>query len=431
MKVVSLAAGAGGMFCGSCLRDNRLAATLVAQGRDLTLIPLYTPLRSDESVASSGAVYYGGINVYLHQQSAILRHLPSVVERWLDSPRLLRRIDRLAGKTRIQDLGALTVSILRGEQGHQRRDLENLISALKDAKPDVVNLPNLMFTGIAAQLQDQLDAAIVCTLSGEDIFVDQLPQPYKGQAMALIKLAAAHIDGFISLTRYYAKHASDHFGLPAGRIHYVPMGLAKEDLAGVANPPDQPFTIGYLGRICPEKGLANLCDALGRLVERGYDCRLQTAGYLGEIDRPYFNSVCDSIREKGLQDRFDYRGEVDKAGKHRFLSGLHAFSLPTDYHEAKGFPVLEAMAAGVPVVQPSHGSFPELIEATQGGVLYDPADPEALSNGLASLMDNAELRSQLGAQGRAAVADSFTAELMAEACWACYERILKCRPSNA
>ena len=56
MRVVYLIAGAGGMYCGSCLRDNRLAATLIKQGRDVVLVPLYTPIRTDEADVSEGLI---------------------------------------------------------------------------------------------------------------------------------------------------------------------------------------------------------------------------------------------------------------------------------------------------------------------------------------------------------------------------------------
>ena len=70
MKILSITAGAGDMYCGSCLRDNALAAELIARGHDVTLLPFYTPTLTDEPNVSAGSrVFFGGISVYLQQHS--------------------------------------------------------------------------------------------------------------------------------------------------------------------------------------------------------------------------------------------------------------------------------------------------------------------------------------------------------------------------
>jgi glycosyltransferase involved in cell wall biosynthesis len=76
--------------------------------------------------------------------------------------------------------------------------------------------------------------------------------------------------------------------------------------------------------------------------------------------------------------------------------------------------LLEAWANGVPVVQPAHGAFPELLEQTGGGVLVPPGQPLALAQALEELILDPERRERLGQAGAAAVAERFTAERMAE-----------------
>ena len=429
LKVVYLAAGAGGMYCGSCLRDNRLAATLIRQGRDVTLIPLYTPLRTDEPNVSAGRVLYGGINVYLQQRAPLLRRLPAAADLILDAPLLLRAAGRWAARTRPQDLGDLTVSVLQGEAGAQVRELGKLVAALRRSPPDLINLPNLMFAGVARRLRGAFNVPIVCTLSGEDLFLDQLTEPYRAQAFELIRTRAADVDAFIAMTRYFGGHAARHFGLPSDRIHSVPMGIGAEEFPGAEPAPDQPFTIGYLARICPEKGFETLCRAFVALRRRGRDCRLRVAGYLGPADRAYLDRFTAYLRDSGFSQDCEFVGEVTRSDKLRFLSGLHVLSVPTVYPEAKGFYVLEALACGVPVVQPAHGSFPELIEATGGGVLCDPGDPERLAESITRLMDDEPLRRELGRAGRDAVRRSFTDTVMAERTWALYERLCVSRPA--
>ena len=84
MRIAYLAAGAAGMYCGSCLHDNTLAAALLKQGEDVVLLPIYTPIRTDERDVSQPRVFIGGINAYLQQAVPLLRRTPVWLDRWLD-----------------------------------------------------------------------------------------------------------------------------------------------------------------------------------------------------------------------------------------------------------------------------------------------------------------------------------------------------------
>src|SRR5207244_8669724 len=115
MRIAYITAGAAGMFCGSCLHDNTLVASLIAQGHDALLIPTYTPIRTDEEDVSQHRVFFGGINVYLQQKLALFRHTPWFLDRLLDGRGLLNWVSRFAVRTRAEELGGLTVSMLQGE----------------------------------------------------------------------------------------------------------------------------------------------------------------------------------------------------------------------------------------------------------------------------------------------------------------------------
>ncbi|MCB9851288.1 MAG: glycosyltransferase family 4 protein [Phycisphaerales bacterium] len=423
MRVVYLAAGAGGMYCGSCLRDNRLAATLIAQGRDVHLWPMYTPLKVDEPVVGERRVRFGGINVFLQQFAGVFRVTPGVLDRMFDSTVLLNLAGRAASGTRAEKLGPLTVSVLAGEEGRQKKELAKLVSDLRTLKPDIVNLPNLMFLGQARSIRNELGCKVFCTLSGEDLFLDALPEPHRGRCFDLIRERSADVDAFIAVTHYFAEHCVAHFHLPSERMHVVPMGIHGNDYATTQPVPDEPFTIGYFARICPEKGLDRLADAFIALRRDGRNCRLRIGGYLGKLDRNYLADVLHKLHAAGVAHNVEHAGELDRAGKIKFLQSLHVLSVPTVYREAKGFYILEAMAAGAPVVQPAHGSFPELIEATGGGVCYDPEDTDALTATIAQLMDHRETRKAYADKGRQAVLNDFTAEKMADATWTLYESV--------
>jgi glycosyltransferase involved in cell wall biosynthesis len=423
---VYLAAGAGGMYCGSCLRDNRLAATLRAQGRDIVLVPLYTPLRTDEPDVSNARVSFGGINVYLSQVFPAIRFAPAFVRRFFDSGLLLRLAGRLSSRTAARTLGPLTVAVLRGENGPQGAELERLIDTLRELRPDVVNLANLLFIGQARRIHEALGVPVICTLSGEDLFIDQLPPRWRDEAIGEIRRRATDVHAYISVTNYFAARAVDYFGLPAERMHVVPLGVSPEHFLANGSNPDRaarPFTIGYFARIAPEKGLDVLVDAFVELCREGRDCRLIIGGYRPETARKYFEGAWQKLVQAGVADRCLDVGEPDLAGKVEFFQSIDVLSVPAVYPEAKGLYVLEAMAAGTPVVQPRTGSFPELVETSGGGLLYDSVGPDGLAPTLARLMDEPGLRARLGKSGQAAVARHFSAAQMAERTWRIYERL--------
>jgi len=416
------------MLCGSCLRDHRLTATLKAQGHDITLLQLYTPLRTDEQNAQCEAtthIFYGGINVFLQQRFAVFRMIPRVFRTWLDSKLVLKKAAQWSGSVNPKSLAELTVSVLEGTHGAQASELARLIDYLHNLSPSVIHLPNLLFIGIAEEIKRAIGVPIVCTLSGEDIFLDQLVEPHRARCFDLIRKQAPHVDAFVAVSKYYAQHAAQHFNLPASRTHVVPLGIPVEEFDS-AVPTGDSFTIGYLGRVCPEKGLANLVDALVDLRRAGRNCRVCAAGYLSADDRPYLESIRQKLQAEGVADRFTYLGEVTRKQKCDFLRSLNALSVPTHYAEAKGLYILEAMASAVPVIQPDHGSFPELIAATGGGILYDPhsqSDHNPLSAAISKLMDNSQLCRKLAQNGRTAVRRLFNDRVMADATWAVYETL--------
>jgi len=401
------------------MRDNRLAAALLKQGRNVVAIPLYTPIRTDEFDVSRPTIYYGGLNVYLQHKLPLFRHAPQFLNRWLDRPGLLRAIGRVA-QTRPQTLGPLTVSVLQGADGAQRRELDRLIDGLRPFSPTILHLPNLMFVGIAKALKAALNPSIFCSLAGEDIFLDALPDPHRRDAFDLVRAGAADVDAFVAPTRYYAAYAAKHFHLSPQRVHYVPLGVNADEFKAEPPSPHGPFIIGYLARVCSEKGLEVLCGALRTLRRAGRNCRLRAAGYLGPADRPYLAAIRKGLVRDGLGDAFEYVGTVSRAEKLAFLNSLHALSVPTIYPETKGLYVLEALASGVPVVQPRHGSFTEIIDATGGGLLYDPKDGTALTAALAQLMDDPRLRDRLAVAGPPGVRQNYTESIMAERTWSLY-----------
>ena len=405
MKVAYITAGAAGMYCGTCIHDNMVATVLKKQGHNVALIPTYTPTRTDEANVSMNRVFFGGINVYLQQKLSIFRHTPWAIDKLFDNPTLLNGLARFSSSTDASDLGELTVSMLRAEHGFQKKELTKLVKWLaEENKPDIVYLTNSMLVGFTTKIKKALDVPVICALQGEDIFLQDLIEPYKTEVSTLLRQRAADADGFVAPCNYYAKFMADtYLGVSVDKIDVVPLGLNMDGHGVLAEKPEPPpFIIGYLARICPEKGLHILVDAFHIVVEAlGADnVQLHVAGYLGKKDEPYLEELVNQIQDAGLSDSFVHHGEVTRTQKIDFLNRLHVFSVPTVYRESKGLSIIESLANGVPVIQPRHGTFPEMIDATGGGLLVEPESPEALAMGIMELLNDAEQRECLGETGR-------------------------------
>jgi glycosyltransferase involved in cell wall biosynthesis len=427
MRIAYITAGAAGMYCGSCLHDNTLAAALMDLGEDVLLVPTYTPLRTDEDDVSIDRVFFGGINVYLQQKSAIFRHTPWWLDRLLDHPALLDSISRRAGSVDPKQLGELTVSMLRGEAGNQRKELEKLVHWLvSEVKPDVVHLSNSMQIGMSRMLRERSGPPVVCQLSGEDIFLEKLPPPHYDEARTVLRERAADVDAFIALNRYYAEFMADYLAVDRSRIDIIPHGLKLEghDTRKEKQPHEQ-RVIGYLARICEDKGLHVLVEACERLAARGDipSFVVRAAGYLGASDKPYLAAIESKIAGGPLAAGFQYVGELDRTQKIAFLQSLDIFSTPTVYRESKGLPALEAMANAVPVVLPNHGSFPEMVTDTGGGTLHQPHDAADLAAKLAELLLDTTRANQLGLAGQRAIRDRYHATEMARKTLNLYRRL--------
>ncbi|HKX30158.1 MAG TPA: glycosyltransferase family 4 protein [Blastocatellia bacterium] len=429
MNILYFTAGAAGMYCGSCLRDNALATELIKQGHQVTLLPLYTPTLTDEPNVSDGRVFFGGISVFLEQHSAIFRHTPQWLDRIWDSKFALRMASKGSISVDPKALGELTVSTLKGESGPHRKEVVKLLDWLKtQPKPDVIDLQNSMLSALAGPLKAATGRPVCCTLQGEDYFLASLPEPYRSEALALIGENARHIDAFIAVSDFYADFMAEFLGIPRRRIHVVPLGINLKDYPGQPqNGHSDVFRIGYFARVAPEKGLHLLAEAY-RILRRRENfgpARLEAAGYLAADHKPYLQEIEREMKEAGLADEFRYHGVLDRDAKLQFFRNLDVLSLPSTFADTKGLSVFEAMASGVPVVQPRWGAFPEVVDRTRGGILCEPNDGASLAEALHSLWKNPELMRDLGRQGAERVREHYSVERMADLVLAVYGSLQK------
>ena len=431
LSVAYIAAGAAGMICGSCLRDNALVRALQKLGCDAVLIPTYTPLRLDEEDVSLNQVFFGGINVFLQQKSALFRRIPRSLDRALDHPALLKKVAAGSIPTEARLLGDLALSMLRGTDGYQAKEVERLVDFLESGvRPHLVNLTNILIAGVVPALKSRLGVPVVATLQGDDAFLDQLQEPYREKVLDKIRETVPLIDGFIVFSRTYGEEMSRMLHIPQGRMFRVPLGLNIEGFpatAGRSGTTGGVKRIGYLARVCPAKGFDVLVESFIHLKsgEGMESVELHAAGWLGESHSPFFKQQVDRIREARLERSFQYHGVLNRGQKLKFLRSLDVFSVPAQSMEAKGLYVLEALASGVPVVEPNHGPFPELLKRTGGGVLFTPGDFGELAAVLAELLGNPQRRGSLAEEGHRRVHRDLTAARMAKETLDVYRRILK------
>jgi glycosyltransferase involved in cell wall biosynthesis len=404
------------MYCGGCFRDNALVAALRQRGHDTLMVPLYLPLTLDETDQSNGTpIFFSGVNVYLEQKFPWFRRAPAWLHSALASPGLLQVLGRFAGKTRAEDVGELTLSMLRGEDGNQAREVEQLASWLRDNhRPDVICLSNVLLVGVARRLKSALGVPVVCSLQGEDAFLDGLPEAQRAAAWKLTAERARDIDLFSAPSEYFARVMRDRLRLGPDRVRVVNNGISVEGFAPRAKPNGSAPVLGYFARMCADKGLGLAIDVFIELKksDRIAGLKFHVGGGCGPGDEPYVEQQKQKLHAAGVLGDTRWFPNVTREEKIVFMQSLDVFCTPAMYGEAFGLYLLEAMAAGIPVVQPRHAAFPEIIEATGGGMIAEP-NAQALASAAEELLLNPDRARSLGARGREAVLARFNVDQMA------------------
>jgi glycosyltransferase involved in cell wall biosynthesis len=414
MRILHLAAGAGTMYCGACARDMVMAKGLLKLGHDFEILPLYTPLKIDgEAPTAPGPVFLGGINAWLQQNAAFFRWLPAKLDRLFDHPGLLRWASRFAIKTSPSELGPMTVSVLAGREGQQRKELTRLLEYLDTQEPpELISITNSLLSGLAPTLKDHFGVPLVCGLQGEDDFVASLPPRHQRQARDLMQANAAAIDLYLAPSEGYAAQMCEFLNLPPERIVVVRPGVEADQYHRPGPRPTDPFTLGYLSVIIPRKGLDLLVRAWVKLREQGHDVRLRVAGQV--LNPAYFREIQKYLATAGVADRVEFLGEVDHAGKVEFLHRCSAFAVPSRFAESRGMAVMEAMAAGVPVVAPNLGVYPELFALVGGGALHQPDDVDSLAAALERIIVDPSAADETAARAQAGLRTHHSPEQMAQ-----------------
>jgi glycosyltransferase involved in cell wall biosynthesis len=424
MKIALLLPGSGDRFyCENCTRDGSLAAGLIARGHDVTVCPLYLPLdgaRSPEGV--SAPVFYGAVGVYLRQALPLLRRAPGWVNRAFDSRAALRFAGALSGATDASALGELTVSMLKGEEGNQAAELDDLVEWLAGIEPDVVHISNGLLLGLAGRIRRRLSVPIVCSLQDEDSWVDAMDAPSAAQTWRLMSERSQDVDLFLPVSRFYADKMKLRLGLVDSNMRVVPVGI-DPCLSLQSRLSFDPPVIGYLSHMTEDMGLGILFDAFIILKRSPRNRRLKLAvsGGAAGSDHGYVKALQRKLHRAGWGASLSI---VPLEKQRQFLSTLTLMSVPVPGGEAFGTFLVEAMASGVPVVQPDLGGFGEVVRSTGGGIVYEPNTADALAAALDRLLQDPSEVARLGEIGRESVRAHFTLDGMIEQIEMAYRRCL-------
>jgi glycosyltransferase involved in cell wall biosynthesis len=415
MRIVQITPGAGGMYCGNCFRDNTLVAGFRREGHEVLMIPLYLPMTLDEEDQASGMpIFFSGVTVYLEQKVPLLGKMPEWMHKQLASPGLLKWASRRAAKTRASELGDLTLSMIKGEEGRQAREIDELIGYLKKhQQPDVISLSNALLLGMARRLKRELNTAIACNLQGEDAFLDALPESHRQITWSALAERCRDVDLFIAPTNYFGNLMTQRLGLPPEKVRVVYNGLELEGWRPAATAPNPPV-LGYFARMCKEKGLHTVVEAFISLKKRNRvaHLKLHVGGAMGPNDEGFVNDLKLRLQGNAVLGDVTFFSNITREQKQQFFRRISVMSVPALYGESFGLYLLEAWAAGVPVVQPPVAAFPELVEASKGGVLASGTDPETLANAIEQLLLDENARAQAGRAALSAMQERFNAPEM-------------------
>ncbi len=420
--------GSGGSFyCGNCLRDSKYVEALRRSGHQVVKVPMYLPLFADEhDLSREIPVFYGAISIYLKQVYPIFRKAPAWIDSLLNSKPMLKLASRFSGSTRAKGLEELTVSMLLGEEGQQKKELDRMVDwIVEHCNPDVIHLSNALLLGLAHELSDRIKVPVICSLQDEDVWVDVMKPSARESVWKLMGRKAIFADSFISVSDFYAGIMQEKLNIHGEKLESVHIGVAPENYTFIPAG-EKKRRIGYVSRMCVENGLDILVDAfiLLKQDEVFKDVELVLTGGSTGDDRHYLSEIKANLKRNHLLGQVEFHEEFGEEGLREFLEKVSVVSVPVRNGEAFGIYLLECMVSGVPVVQPSLGAFPEIVNLTKGGAIYGPNTPGALAESLGKLLSDPEELDLLSRKGREGVEQHFHIDIQAERMVKVYERAI-------
>lgn len=434
MNILQIIPGSGGSFyCGNCLRDSKYVDALRKEGHQVVKIPMYLPLFSDERDITDIPVFYGAVSIYLKQMVPFLRKAPAWFDKLLNTRPVLKMAANMAGSTNAKGLEEMTVSMLLGEEGKQNEELERMVDWIAaHCKPDIIHISNALLLGLARRLRERISVPIVCSLQDEDVWVDVMKPSYRKEVWKLMKEKAVDVDAFIAVSHYYAGVMKDRMELPDRKVFPIYLGVDPGDYEFIPSS-SKPRNIGYLSRLCAENGFDIVVDAflLLKREDEFHDVKLiVTGGYTG-ADHRFIKKLKRRIARAGFTGSVDFHEEFEGEGRKLFFRKTAIASVPVRKGEAFGMYLPELMAAGIPIVQPALGAFPEIVRLSEGGRVYSPNTPGELASAWATLLRDRSLLKKLSLSARKGVETSFNIHVHAGEMVNVYKKLIAGRSDDA
>jgi glycosyltransferase involved in cell wall biosynthesis len=203
----------------------------------------------------------------------------------------------------------------------------------------------------------------------------------------------------------YTKQEIVSLGLDNQAIFVCAPGLNKDKLEVVFNlvkEAEKPKIIS-VGHCIPRKGLIYLIEAFAKIEKRGF-----TLHIIGKTDKDktYYQMVKNRIEELGLSQSVFLHHRLDQEELNHLYSSAELFVLPS-LKEGFGIVLLEAMYYGLPIITTNICAMPELVKDGENGLLVPAADSQALAEAMSKLIENSDLRKQMGERGRIQVTNSY------------------------
>ena len=410
MNIVHIIPGSGGSFyCGNCLRDSKYVVALREQGHQVIKIPMYLPIFADERDINEIPVFYGAVSIYLKQLYPIFRKAPAWFDRFLNTKPILKMAASMAGSTNAKGLEEMTVSMLLGEDGKQQEELDRLVDwMVMHCKPDIVHISNALLLGLVHRIKEKLQVPVVCSLQDEDAWVDTMQPAYQDQIWKLMSEKAREVDLFISVSHYFSDVMKQRMNLSDEKLKCLYLGVDPNDYTFIPASKKE-RNIGFISRMCTENGLDIVVDAFIQLKKKpGFeDVKLLLTGGSTGSDTGYIREIRKKLNGEKLSEQVELLVDFEDASRQKFFNRVSVISVPVRNGEAFGMYLLEAMASGVAVVQPALGAFPEIVQLSGGGIIYQPNTPDSLCETLAGLLADSAKLNTISLKAREGVASNF------------------------